>query len=281
MRTEAVLSLALLLQAGSVGCGGAPPTSAPPTVAAPAPAVRAIAPPAPPRAAPLRAPVAQPAPSLLPPPLQRYLPGGVPRGTPHGSEPIVLARDATSGLPAWLRVADLPYEKKSDYWSPCVREFVQTQPEAARLELGEALSRYSTSCTTGPGRRVEFRTPRAGPGPAQSYLGLVGALERTRCEVSLTAAYVGEPVHAERITLIADRERWSSARIAFDRDDGWEIATLPLTRSLLRVVQQAIAAQDTVLRFEGAHGYEDVVVGDDMKQDLRAMLDALDAIGRP
>jgi hypothetical protein len=184
----------------------------------------------------------------------------------------------------WLRLPTLldVSNKKSDFWSPCVRDFVQGQPEVARDVLGEALSLYSTSCTGGSSRRVEFQTPRTDrSAPAQSYLGLVGVLEPTRCELALRAAYRGPPMHAERIALIADGVRWSSPRIDFDDDDGWEIATLPLTRELARVVMRTVEARDALLRFEAGAAYEDVVLTDDMKQDLRAMLDALDAIQRP
>ncbi|HSS01470.1 MAG TPA: hypothetical protein VLM79_30635 [Kofleriaceae bacterium] len=184
----------------------------------------------------------------------------------------------------WLRLPTMldVSNKKSDFWSPCVREFVQGQPETARDVLGEALSLYSTACTGGPSGRVEFQTPRADrTAPAQSSLGLVGALERNSCELALRAAYHGPPVRAERLTLIADGVRWSSPRIDFDDDDGWEIATLPLTRELARVVMRAAEARDALLRFEAGADYEDVVLTEDMKQDLRAMLDALDAIHRP
>lgn len=181
-----------------------------------------------------------------------------------------------------LRASELVFGRKSDFWSPCVRDFVETQPEAARETLGEALSLYTTTCTKDPERRVEFQPPRTGrTAPASSQLGLIGALERGTREVALRAAYHGEPVHAERITLIADGVWWSSPRLGFERDDGWEIATLPLTRELARVVKRAIEARETLLRFEAANGYEDVVVTDEMKQELRVMLDALDAINRP
>lgn len=190
----------------------------------------------------------------------------------------------------WLRLPTLldVSNKKSDFWSPCVREFVQGQPEGVRDALGEALSLYSTACTGGPSRRVEFQTPRADrTAPAQSYLGVIGALEASSCELALRAAYrrpvvpAGPPVRAERITLIADGVRWSSPRIDFDDHDGWEVATLPLTRELARVVMRTAEARDALLRFEAGAAYEDVVLTDDMKQDLRVMLDALDAIHRP
>jgi hypothetical protein len=276
-------SFAAFAATGSGGCGGARPASAPAPVAS-APVSRTLADPAVPS-------------SRTPPPRNVPLPGArgllIPRpGAPAGL-PLSLDRDWSSidspalddviALDRSLRLSinlDLS-NKKSDFWSPCVREFVQLQPEAARDALGEALSLYSTSCTGGPVRRVEFQTPPASrAAPAQSYLGLVGALEQNRRELALRAAFHGQ-VRAQRITLIADGARWSSPRIDFDDDDGWEIATLPLTRELARAVRGAADARDVLLRFESARSYEDVTVTEEMKQDLRVMLDALDAINRP
>jgi hypothetical protein len=261
-----------------LACGGAqPPASAPVAPAAPTMA-RAVEPPPP--APPPRTPTrSQPIPR----------PAGPARALQDLTwrrDVIVIGRDdGIERLPTWLRAGEPTFARKSDYWSPCVRDFVQTQPEAARDTLGEALSHYSTTCSGGPGRRIEFQTPRVAHGAApQPSLGLVGALERTSCEVALRAtvhADSGEPIDAERITLIADGVRWSSPRIDVERDDGWAIAMLPLTRSLARAVRRAADARDAVVRFEGARDYEDVVVTDEMKQDLRIMLDALDAINRP
>jgi hypothetical protein len=265
------------------GCGGTPAATSTPAIVAGASVPSALADPA--------VPVARPAPGpRKTPPYAIPRAGLVPRlGVPAGDP---LAREVWNGVdpPAqgdvgaidrWLRLSTLVdiSNKKSDFWSPCVRDFVALQPEAARDVLGEALSLYSTACTARPSRRVEFQTPRAVP--TQSYLGLVGALERTRCELALRAAYHGPPVRAERITLIADGVRWSSPRIDFDDDGGWEIAMLPLSRELARVVKRAADARDALLRFEAERRYEDVVLTDDMKQDLRVMLDALDAINRP
>ena len=266
------------------GCGGARPASTPAMVAS-APVSRPVADPAVPSSRP-------------PPPPRRTRPALGPRtrlfprpGAPVGDP---LTREAWNGIdPAGLddvTVLDRAQRlftidltnKKSDFWSPCVREFVMLQPEAARDALGEALSLYGTSCSAAPVRRVEFQTPPTGrAAPVQSYLGLVGALEQTRCELALRAAFHGPPMRAERITLIADGARWSSPRIDLDEDGDWEIATLPLTRELARVVRQAADARDALLRFESARSYEDVTITEDTKQDLRVLLDALDAIHRP
>jgi len=264
--------LVLSVMVITTACGG----SRPAPLVSPSPGVaRLDAPVVPPAAPPRRTPPpGRPIPGAGPP--GRVI-VGVPREARSRDETLIF-----DGPVVRPRVGEPFYEKKSDFWSPCVRDFVETQPEAAREALGEALSLYSTTCTTGPAKRIEFRTPRAGRTvPAESHLGLYGVLEPGTCELSLEAAYRGEPVNAERVTLVADGVRWSSPRLDFARDDGWEIATLPLSRALVRVVTRAIDAHDTVLRFEGANGYEDVVVTDEMKQDLRVMIDALDAINRP
>jgi hypothetical protein len=290
VRSLSVLSFATSFAASFAigGCSGTRPVTSTP-VAASAPVTRSLADPAVPASRPPRPPrpprkaasTAIPRPWLIP----RL--GGSPIGT--------LAREAWNGIDTQtledvgvldrsLRLARLlDSNKKSDFWSPCVRDFVQLQPETARDALGEALSLYGTACTGGPSRRVEFQAPRTDrTAPAQSYLGLVGALERSSCELALRAAYHGRPLRAERITLIADGIRWSSPRIDFDEDDdGWEIATLPLSRELARVVKRAAESRDALLRFEAGGDYEDVVLTEDMRQDLRVMIDALDAINRP
>lgn len=289
MRSALVLSFAgsfasVAVSFAIAGCGGPRPSSTPATVIS-APASRPLADPAVPSSRP-----APPRKTLRPTALRgRSIPRpGAPAGDPLAREPWnaidaptlddVIVLDRSLRLSTVLDLSN----KKSDFWSPCVREFVQLQPEAARDALGEALSLYSTSCTGAPVRRVEFQTPPASRGaPAQSYLGLVGALEQNRGELALRAAFHGRPIRAVRITLIADDARWSSPRIDFDDDDGWEIATLPLTRELARVVRRAADGRDVLLRFESERSYEDVTVTEDMKQDLRGMLDALDAINRP
>jgi hypothetical protein len=277
---KAVLAAALASLAPG-GCGGAAPVASAPVASQPAatpplddPAIAEARPAEPPR----------------PPPPSGYRviarPGVLTAG-PLTREVWTIdpqIQGDTVSVDRWLRLPTLldVSNKKSDLWSPCVRDFVQGEPEIARDVLGEALSLYSTACTVGASRRVEFQTPRGDrTALAQSYLGLVGALEPTSCELALRAAYHGPAMRAERITLIADGVRWSSPRIDFDDDSGWEIATLPLTRELARVVMRAAEARDALLRFESGAAYEDVVVTDDMKQDLRVMLDALDAIHRP
>jgi hypothetical protein len=249
-----------------VGCGGARPASTPaaPASSVPVASSGARVEPAPAARPPAPAVTSEPPPWTYPP-----------RSLRRRLNAIDVDDPPASGNPARALRGLEAAGRKSDYWSPCVRAFVQSQPAAARELLGDALSLYSAACST---TRVEFRVPRIRRSTrAQSHLGLVGALERTSRELSLRAVYHGEPLGAERITLIADGVRWSSPRIDFEADAGGEVATLPFTRTLAGVVRRAIDARDALLRFEGATRYEDIALSDDLKQELQMMLDALDA----
>jgi hypothetical protein len=212
------------------------------------------------------APVTEPPARAVPAPHRPALP---PRPVLEGEEARLLR--------ARLRPLELPSERKSDYWSPCVRAFVQRQPEVAREPLGEALSRYGTACSA---TRVEFRAPRALRG-AGSELALVGALEDAACELALRAADHGEPIGADRIALIAGGLRWTSPRLDFERTGDDEVVTIPLTRAMVREIRGVLDGRDPTLRFEGARGRDEIAIGEDARGDLRAMLDALDALGRP
>lgn len=266
---RAVLVSAFAAWLTSAACGGAPSSPAPVPVVPAAPHDRA-------EATPIARAEPRPPARALPPP-----------GLPLRGRVILNDRDDPTAPVLPLRMTEMPLERKSDTWSPCIRAFVQGQPASARVVLGEALSLYSTSCSA---TRVEFRVPRPTRGAAASQLGLIGALERTTRELALRAAYHGAPIRAERITLISDGVRWSSPRIDFEHDagaipgnaaDDGEVAILPFTRTIAGVVRRVIESRDALLRFESATGYEDVAISDELKQDLRTMLDALDALSSP
>lgn len=226
-----------------MACGGAP---APPPPARP---VATVA-----KAEPARRPPPEPAPATDP--LQLLQPNR-----------IVVGIDRPPPRPAELA------QRKSDYWSPCVRAFVQTQPAAARELLGEALSSYGSACTP---ERIELHVPRAA-----APLALAGVLTGGRCELALRVSYKGTPMHGERIVLIADGTWWRSPRLEFVRDDAGEVAALALTTALVRELRRALDAHETTLRVEGARGYDDIVVGEELRLELRAMLETLDAISCP
>jgi hypothetical protein len=157
--------------------------------------------------------------------------------------------------------------KRSDLWDPCVRDVLQDRDPATRDALGDALTGYAVTCDRAL-RRIEFE-------PAG--IGLRGVLTGARTEVALRVAYgVERSDPFERITILAGPLRWTSPRLDVDhvRVD-LESAEVPFAPSLARVVRRMLDEPDASIRFETASGYDEIILSDETKQDIRAMLDAL------
>jgi hypothetical protein len=256
MRTATVMMLAVMLGACTGGSAPAPPPATP--VSKPASELAVAEPYTPPPAAP---------------------PGAHNRTSIDlGRSPILLGHfggavllgDDTSGI-----------AKRSDLWDPCVREFVQTRDPAVRNVLGDALSQYPTSCGN-PEHRLKvlapLRTYRQG-----SYVALVGSLGPKTNDISLLVDHYGAMLDAERITIITDGAKWTSARLDFEANvvDHREAASVPYTSTVARLVERMLDTKDAVIRFEGPRGTDELIVTDDMKRDLQGMLDVLDALSPP
>jgi len=168
---------------------------------------------------------------------------------------------------------------ESDFLSACVRDFVQGQGEAARRPLIAAFTHYFTTCD-GDGRIVldrplGFDRDRR----SRSDASFTGTLSSQRVEVSLRVSYCGgESASPDQITIVADGEAWTSSRLEFQRSNACHVAELPFTRALARVAFRVTDAAEAVIRFEGQGIAGELVVNDGMKQELRVVLDALDAL---
>lgn len=165
---------------------------------------------------------------------------------------------------------------ESELWDPCVRQFVHTQPARVRRALTAALARYQTAC--GPDGAVLLQAARGIDGRARqgrSDFALVGSMSAASIAVALRVASCGAPPDADRIVIATERARWTSPALAFERDEyGCYVAELPLTRAVTQHLRDVSRAADAVVAFGG----HDLIVSDEMKQSLRALLDALDAL---
>lgn len=173
----------------------------------------------------------------------------------------------------------LDHVAPSQLWDPCVSGFVRAQPEPSRRAWTAALSRYQTRCDAGD--RVVLQLARGLDGRARrgtSDIGFSGTLAAGAIEVSLRVAACGPPLGADRVALVAGATRWSSPRLAFVRDQGCDVAELPLTRALARLVRELTEteASGALVVFEGRRSVE-LVITDEMKQDLAILLDAIEA----
>jgi len=172
---------------------------------------------------------------------------------------------------------------ESDMWSPCVKDYVRAQPERARRALTAALARYVTSCDAD--QRVVLERPFAGGRHrrAGSDVFLVGTFATDRRELALRITYCGDVrPRADRAVLVSDRTSWTSLPLVFDPDSaGCIAAQIPYTESLGRVVRKMIEGREASVRFEGPAQYEDITIGDEVRNDLRVMLDVVEALTDP
>ncbi len=191
----------------------------------------------------------------------------------HLAEAERMDRIVTDGRPMPMRAEDVA---DVDFLSPCVRDFIRTQPEGARRPLIAACSHYSTSCSDGA---VVLERP-LGERRVGSDASLVGRLSADRTEISLRVSICyGESASPDHITVEADGVTWTSSRLEFQRDgNGCDVAELPLTRPLGRILAQAVEATEASIRFEGQAASHEREVSDSMKRELRVVLDALGAL---
>lgn len=197
----------------------------------------------------------------------------------RGRRRLELAVGELHGRPP-LRGAEHDDVAESQFWDPCVRDFVSAQPARARRALTTALARYQTAC--GPGGAVIVQAARGLDGrgrEGRSDIALTGTLSAARIDVSLRVVRCGGAIDdAERVVITTEGARWTSQALAFERDEhGCHAAELPLTRAVTRMAREVSSAADAVITFDGRDPHA-LIVGEEMKQDLRVLLAALDAL---
>jgi hypothetical protein len=174
-----------------------------------------------------------------------------------------------------LRPEDLA-QKRSDLWDPCVRDVIRTRAADIRDDLGDVLARARTTCASDT-HIVTFEPPRSGRAyAAGSHVGIAGVLTPTTIEVVLRVVARGHV--PERLAILAGGTRWTSPVLEVTHDAIWqrELAAIPYTKSLARVVRRMLDTDGAFLRFESATGIEDVPITEELATDLRAMIDVVD-----
>lgn len=151
------------------------------------------------------------------------------------------------------------YVAERDLWSPCVRDFVAAQPSPARRVLTAAFARYLATCDGE--KRIAIDAPREYRERFVVFRGRLDAMT-----LDLVACGVTPP---SSVTISYDGKRWTG--IATSTQIGACTTTsVPDMPSLRRVLRDVVDAKDVAV--------QDVVVTDEMKRDLRLVLDALDAL---
>ncbi|GEM_PF-6776444 len=200
-----------------------------------------------------------------------------PRIPRRGPGTVVMLDGMNASPVVNLRPDDIA-QKRSDLWDPCVRDFVLTRAAEIRDDLGDALTQAMTTCVRDT-RTVTFEPPRSGRAYATgSHVGIAGVLTPTTTELVLRVVTRGHP--PERLTIFAGGTRWTSPMLDVTHDAIWgrELAAIPYTKSLARIVRRMLDTDGALLRFESATGIEDVPVTEELALDLRAMIDVVDEL---
>jgi hypothetical protein len=222
-------------------------------------------------------PPARPEPAPMPT-LERYEPrdlvGPIGPIVRRAREEVILERRYKKIEP--IDVAEI------DFLPRCARDFVQTQVAPARRVLVDAFTHYQTSCDADG--KVVLERPLGFDSRdrrTRSDVGLAGTIAPRGAGIVLRVASCGAETAYDRVTIIAAGASWTSSRLEVRRDGyGCDIAELPYTRALAKMLELAIdPGPAAVVRFDGA-GIE-LAVTDAIRDELRRVLDAVDAITAP
>lgn len=167
-------------------------------------------------------------------------------------------------------------EKRSDLWTPCVRDLVEARDRAFRNELGDALTFYTTKCDR-EAQHAIFGPPQRRFYQLNSYFGFIGDLTPRTARIELLFVRRGGPP-PERITLIAGAARWTSQKLDALVETDVSSVKLPYTRSVARVLRKMLETDDAIVRFEAEVGSEDMLVTEEMKGDLGVFVDLADSL---
>jgi len=123
----------------------------------------------------------------------------------------------------------------------------------------------------------------SGPYSQATYVFLRGMVKNGNPSgFRLVFKYYGRNwIFAERVRVNVDGENIDLGRLGFSRDHTdrvWEVASIPLSGQGRRVAQAISEGSDVVIRFVGPQYYHDFSVPQSMKDDIKAMLEALSVI---
>jgi hypothetical protein len=191
-----------------------------------------------------------------------------------------LSRDEVILLDRRTRSIEMPDVSEIDFLGRCARDFVEGQPDTVRKVLIDALSHYVTGCEEG---KLVLERPLgfdARDRRSHTDIAFVGTLGRNGAGLMLKATSCGPSSAFERITVVSSGQVWTSPRVELRRDtNNCTISELPYTRVLAKVIRSAIENGETTIQFEGSTS--ELVLDESTRDELRAVLDAVDVISDP
>ncbi|WP_283786217.1 hypothetical protein QNI23_007445 [Bermanella sp. WJH001] len=175
---------------------------------------------------------------------------------------------------------------RGDTWNGFLKEYIENLPLGKRNDLLNGLTRFYKEYDK-VDKIIKFEPLRyiSGPYSSNSYVSLKGSFTKSKASALLKINYYGSDwIFSNRITIVADDFTWKSPALKFYRDHYtkvWEYTYLDLDKAEYRMLADKItSSKEVIIRFHGKQYYDDLEVTERMKQDISAMLKAIDAINK-
>lgn len=170
-------------------------------------------------------------------------------------------------------------------WNDYLKAYVESFPVEKRGPILDGISRHVTDYDKVEGF-IRFEPLRyiSDAYSQKSYVAVVGILRPGKASAFLKLHYYGEDwLFAERVKVVTDGTPFQSPSLTFKRDHAggkvWETVLLELSNPEVRALaDRIVASKEAIIRFQGRQYYSDLTVSDRMREDIGAMLKALDAI---
>lgn len=92
--------------------------------------------------------------------------------------------------------------------------------------------------------------------------------------------YADDWLFVNRYSIVADDYRWDSKKLSFKRDHSsgkiWEWNTEYLTDSHAAMLRNVATAKSSIIRFRGSKYYDDYIIKEPQKEELKTLLDVVD-----
>lgn len=173
---------------------------------------------------------------------------------------------------------------RGNTWNGFLKKYIESFPINKRDAVLRGLSRYYKEYDKVE-KNVRFEPLRymSGPYSSTSYVSMQGSLTHSKANALLKFLYYGNSwIFAHSITVSADDFTWKSAELKFYRNNYsnvWEYSFLDISKPQYRkIADKIVSSKEVIIRFNGNQYYYDLQVTERMKQDISAMLKAVDAI---
>lgn len=170
-------------------------------------------------------------------------------------------------------------------WESYLKDYLLSFSPEKRDDIADGITRYFHEYDrVDQVIRIEPLRFASGPYSRSSYVSMRGTLRPNSADVFLRLRHYGRNwLFANRVTVSVDGERIELGGLNFNRDHAagniWEQVDLNLSNSRNRRLAERIASgSEVIIRFHGRQYYSDFEPSDRMKDDINAMLRAVDAI---